>query len=885
MTKKFTKIGRRMVAVSAIIILFIGLMSTSAFSVYGQTVTNQTYAESLRKIGEAVANQDHTPLPERVTWKFKWLVFTDVTFNQENASPVHRTLTADDETYAQTIADDFKRVLEKTNPNVLVDIDLEFYKTPIQVATSNDDFILHEAQIASILEEKVPYGAFDAIFALSNSPGGGGVTKPTYYSDITRGAGYCAVGLSSISATNYPQHSKDREIEYSTDIALHEFCHLLNMANLIDSYPNVHGATTYNYSMDPKNGWMQFYLDFLTGNVVDPKTGKLTGVYPEMWRLTPRYMRENALISGGVWGFQPNGGGNLTIDSLEKIYIPLSYRNSGGGPWFDFMFANGADAIDTSKIKSNNTNVIKFLNFDNQIARTQPTGLGETTLDFTTKDDKFTYTKTIVIYDEGQATEAVNGLFEKDTSIKDSTDQVAIDKAQTLVDLMPKTITTKGELQNKIDTAQNALNNRNAITTPIISPVTEKDTSLTVTGLEGARIAVVLPDGTIVSKTANVQGTATFFVTDLKAGDVITATQTKNGITSKQATITVTPDQSEVITVTTENFTIGKDSYIKGTYTGDVAKLAIEVNGTLLQQINATKSPYQYYAKGKVTEATDQVYVITYDSNGKQLEKTKVDVKNQTKSTLTPKPFYIGKDNYITGQLAGDITKFSLTVNGTEYTRISVTTAPEFKYYANNIIKSATDTVRINGYSATGSLLDSQPVTIVNNITGKITSADAFKIGKDSYISATYTGDITKAELQVNGKALQRIGVTNGTIKYYAKTNITNTTDEVKLVTYNSAGQRADSKIITISSSTGKITANPVKVGDSYLTGTATGDIAKVALRVNGVTQTSVAFTQIEGGYKYYIKSLHLKPTDEVKIIGLDGRSNEIHTSDVTITN
>nr|WP_312025932.1 immunoglobulin-like domain-containing protein [Listeria booriae] len=394
-----------------------------------------------------------------------------------------------------------------------------------------------------------------------------------------------------------------------------------------------------------------------------------------------------------------------------------------------------------------------------------------------------------------------------------------------------------------------------------------------------------MPDGTIVSKTANAQGTATFFVTDLKVGDIITATQTKNGITSKQAAITVTPDKSEVVTVTTEGFMIGKDSYIKGTYTGDVAKLAIEVNGTLLQKINVPNSPYQYYAKGKVTVATDQVYVITYDSNDNQLEKTKVDVKSQIKSTLTPNPFYIGKDNYVTGQLVGDITKFSLTVNGIEYTKINVTTAPDFKYYANNVIKNATDIVQINGYSATGNLLDSKPVTIANTETGKITSTEAFKIGKDSYITATYTGDITKAELQVNGTALQRIGVTNGTIKYYAKTNITNTADEVKLVTYNSAGQRADSKIITISSSTGKITANPVKIGDSYLTGTATGDIAKVALRVNGVTQTSVAFMQIDGIYKYYIKSLHLKPTDEVKIIGLDGRSNEIHTSDVTITN
>ncbi|MBC1357113.1 immunoglobulin-like domain-containing protein [Listeria booriae] len=439
--------------------------------------------------------------------------------------------------------------------------------------------------------------------------------------------------------------------------------------------------------------------------------------------------------------------------------------------------------------------------------------------------------------------------------------------------------------------------------------------------------------------------------------------------TTKTITVTVTAVAN---TLTANNFAVGLDNYVKGTYTGNVAKLGLEVNGSLLQVINATGTPYQYYAKGKILSNTDQVYVISYDATNKQLQKVKVNITQQTAGTVSPAQFYIGKDNYVTGSLTGDVKKLSLTINGVEGQQINVA-APNFKYYANNLIRNTTDNVIVKGYDAAGKLLDSKTVIVSKDQgqAGTITSADTFKIGKDSYVTGAYTGDVSKVELQVNGATLQRINVTGGTIKYYAKNNITKATDVVKLVGYNSSGVVVSTKTVPVAATTGDITANPyvigtdsyvkgqfsgdvakisltvngvkqttinapagpdyqyyaksliqnatdnvvitaydslggvlktvqvpvskkaptgtvtantVIVGDSYLTGTATGEVKKVTISVNGVTQTSPAFVQADGTYKYYIKSLNLKPSDTVRVIGLDGLSNQLATGNVTIT-
>ncbi|MBC2116092.1 beta strand repeat-containing protein [Listeria booriae] len=446
-------------------------------------------------------------------------------------------------------------------------------------------------------------------------------------------------------------------------------------------------------------------------------------------------------------------------------------------------------------------------------------------------------------------------------------------------------ITVKQALNGKTSANASTTVTQGTVVAPTINAVTTDDTTVKGTGIAGATVTVTIGSNNYTGTVA-ANGTYSITIPKQAAGIVISAKQTLNSKTSSSVNTTVTSTQT---TLTADSFTVGVDSYIKGTYTGSgVAKLAIEVNGTLQQKITATGSPYQYYAKGKVTAETDQVYVISYNANGDQLKRVKVDVKRPTAGKLTPDTYYLGSDNYVTGTLTGDISKFSLTVNGTEYTKINVTTAPTFRYYANNLIRSLTDIVTVNGYDSTGKLLDSKTVTVGQDRgnPGTIATVAPFKLGKDSYVTGTYTGDIAKVELQVNDTPLQRINVAaDGTIKYYAKGKINATTDVVKLVGYNSAGIAVSTKVVTVSNSDGSITANPYVIGtDSYVKGTYSGDVAKISLTVNGDKKTTITVPTPGPNYQYYAKTLITSDTDVVVMTAYDATGGVLDTKTVAVS-
>ncbi|KMT63380.1 immunoglobulin-like domain-containing protein [Paenilisteria newyorkensis] len=350
--------------------------------------------------------------------------------------------------------------------------------------------------------------------------------------------------------------------------------------------------------------------------------------------------------------------------------------------------------------------------------------------------------------------------------------------------------------------------------------------------------------------------------------------------------VTVTKDQGETGTVIANSYKLGKDSYVTGTYTGDVVKVSLEVNGTELQKITPTGGTIKYYAKTQITSSTDVVKLNGYNSAG-VLVSSKTVAITTTDGTITANPFAIGEDDYVTGKVTGDVSKVSITVNGVEQSLIPAV-AGDYQYYAKSLITDPADVVIATVYDGTGAVLSTATVAVSKKadvVTEGTVTPTAFKIGTNNYVDGTYTGDVAKVELEVNGTKYSQIPASNGTIHYYAASLIKNATDEVKVNVYDSAAKLLDSKTVTINAATGTIEAKDVKVGDSYLTGTATGDVTKLSLSVNDVVQTSVAFIQPDGTYKYYIKALNLKPTDDVKVIGLDAKGGQIATNTVTITN
>ncbi|EUJ37377.1 hyaluronate lyase [Listeria weihenstephanensis FSL R9-0317] len=235
-------------------------------------------------------------------------------------------------------------------------------------------------------------------------------------------------------------------------------------------------------------------------------------------------------------------------------------------------------------------------------------------------------------------------------------------------------------------------------------------------------------------------------------------------------------------TLVADNFTIG-DSYVTGAYTGDVAKVELQINGALIGKIPAS-NPLKYYAKGKITSVTDTVSLISYDSKGNQLKEIPIIVK-PTPATLTTVGFTIGVDSYVQGTYTGDLFRVALEVDGVINGKIPVSNSA-YQYYAAKLIKSTATEVYMVGYDSSGVEVtrvkvdvQSKPDTIIVN---------DFTVGKDSYVTGSYTGGVAKIALEVNGTLLQQpIGVAGSPYRYYANGKF-KASDEVYVIFYVASG-------------------------------------------------------------------------------------------------
>ncbi|MBC1937755.1 hypothetical protein HCA69_15405 [Listeria grandensis] len=249
-------------------------------------------------------------------------------------------------------------------------------------------------------------------------------------------------------------------------------------------------------------------------------------------------------------------------------------------------------------------------------------------------------------------------------------------------------------------------------------------------------------------------------------------------------------------------FKLGKDSYVTGQYSGDVAKISLTVNGVEGVKVPVTPSALKYYAKTVILKDTDNVTLTAFDKNGKILGTKAVTIEKQQVTTgaiTSINPFKIGTDNYITGKYSGDVAKISLTVNGVEGVKVGVT-PPDLKYYAKNVILKDTDDVTLTAYDINGRVLDTETVTLAKQVvtTGSITSIDPFVIGAANYINGQYSGDVAKISLTVNGVEGVKVPVTPPALKYYAKTAILNTTDNAILTAYDINGKVLDTETVSL---------------------------------------------------------------------------------------
>ncbi|EUJ42450.1 immunoglobulin-like domain-containing protein, partial [Listeria fleischmannii] len=370
-----------------------------------------------------------------------------------------------------------------------------------------------------------------------------------------------------------------------------------------------------------------------------------------------------------------------------------------------------------------------------------------------------------------------------------------------------------------------------------------------------------------------------------------------NGKVSPAATVTVTAVVTTG-TITTNNFTLGKDKYILGTYTGDVKSFRLTIDGTVYTggATDPARGTYTFYALDKITK-TGSFKIEGLDASGRVLDtKTGNIVANQTPNTpgtgtITANAFTIHQDKTVTGRLTGDVTSIGLVYNGTEYRGGTVNSDGTYSFYALNTITDKTKPAVMNGYDRNGNRIATSAITLYDAQdsnsgigTGSMT-AHNFVLGVDRNITGTFTGDVRSLGVTIGGVDY-RGGSLNadGTFNFYAWDKIKNTTDAVVVNGYDRNGNRIATSAVSVTkpSSSGTITPNTFTIPtDRYLTASYTGDVKAVKVTINGVDYTGG--TVSGGQVNFYIGDKIKATSDLVKISAYDAYGQLLNQQTVQV--
>ncbi|MDN4598804.1 MucBP domain-containing protein [Leifsonia virtsii] len=298
-----------------------------AETVSPDTITAMAVDEA-KKQGDA---QDYSLPLQKPVRKILFLGLTDVT----TGDGVRHTLSADYRTWAKNIMGQFESLTESTG---MVDVvpTLKFDDGPVKLGAGDNK--VHEWGIADALNRASGMAEYDAIMPFYNE-NAGGATFPGYYDDrYSRGAGYSFWSLLNAGdASKFPGLSQP--VEYSTDIALHEFSHQLEFNNLGYAYPAVHDSEKYpGLTCQPDTRCSRFYLASYSGEV--PSAGKHIGFFPKMWATSPRFLHRPAMATVH---YQDDLGRTIAPDA--NLYGP-------GGDAYSLPAPPAIDGYGTPKLAS-----------------------------------------------------------------------------------------------------------------------------------------------------------------------------------------------------------------------------------------------------------------------------------------------------------------------------------------------------------------------------------------------------------------------------------------------------------------------------------------------------------------------------------------------------
>ncbi|EQB7981710.1 BspA family leucine-rich repeat surface protein, partial [Enterococcus hirae] len=250
-------------------------------------------------------------------------------------------------------------------------------------------------------------------------------------------------------------------------------------------------------------------------------------------------------------------------------------------------------------------------------------------------------------------------------------------------------------------------------------------------------------------------------------------------------------------------------------------------------------------------------------------------VAELVKSELKPQEYHVGDVN-ITGTYTGDMSLGRLTVNGKVVSWGGSFKDGQFSYYVGVGKLKVGDKVVLDGYNKEKELIDSKEIEVISESSGSIDQVDTYKLG-DSTITGTYTGDIHKGKLVVNGEVISWGGTyKDGKFSYYVNSQIIKAGDQATIQGYDKFDTPlGDPQPVTIGEQLGQLT-EAHRVGIStVIEGNYTGDVYQGILLVNG-EKVSQGGSFKDGKFSYYVGNLKVSEDDQVVLMGANNRGQQI---------
>ncbi|MEG0256182.1 immunoglobulin-like domain-containing protein [Vagococcus sp.] len=424
---------------------------------------------------------------------------------------------------------------------------------------------------------------------------------------------------------------------------------------------------------------------------------------------------------------------------------------------------------------------------------------------------------------------------------------------------------------------------RAGIDATTIQALTNISTVATGTAEANATITIKVGANEIASGKVGSDGRYSVTIPKQTTGTTVLAEATLDGVSSNIAsTVVVGIPQG---TITPSTYTVGT-SNITGTFTGDVVRANLIVNGRSISTGGTfAAGDFSYFVNSSLIKAGDVVVLVALDANNNELDRETVAVEGITQGTITPNKYRVGTSN-ITGTYTGDVARANLIVNGRSISWGGNFANGNFSYFVNSGLIKAGDTVVLVAFDAKDKELDRKTVPVEALTQGTITP-NAYQLGT-SNITGSYTGDVARANLLVNGVSQSWGGnFANGNFSYFVNPSLIKAGDTVVLVALDAQGKELDRKAVSISALQGTIAPNAYTLGSSNITGNFTGDVNFGRLFVNGVHAGWGGTFNSNGTFSFFVNQNLIKAGDIVRIEAMhrlpSGETTILDTKQVNI--